>query len=72
MTDEYRFTEWVGLNNGGQENQTPNWSDPKDFGELYDLINDPHENINLIFDEDYQDVIFNLREVLHQGWEAHN
>ena len=72
MTDKYRFTEWVGLNNGGLENQTPNWSDPKDFAELYDLKNDPQENINLIFNEEYQDVIFNMREVLHQGWEAHN
>ena len=72
MTDQYRYTEWVGLNNGGQEEQSPNWSDSKDFGELYDLVNDPLENTNLIYNENYQDIIAELSEVLHQGWSAHN
>ena len=72
MTEQYRYTEWVTINNIEQEEQTPNWSDPYDFGELYDLVNDPLENVNLIFSEDYQDAIADLKQVLHQGWRQHN
>ena len=72
MTEQYRYTEWVGLNNGGLEEQTPNWSDARDFGELYDLVNDPLENINLIYNDDYQDIIADLRKLLHKGWRTHN
>ena len=72
MTEQYRYTEWVGLNYGSQEEQTPNWSDPRDFGELYDLVNDPLENTNLIHKEDYEDIIADLRKILHKGWRTHN
>ena len=72
MTEQYRYGEWVNINNIEQEGQIPNWSDPADFGELYDLVNDPLENVNLIFNEDYQDTIADLQELLHRGWYQHN
>ena len=72
MTEQYRYGEWVSLNNFEQEDQSPNWSDSQDFGELYDLVNDPMENVNLIFKEDYQDAIAELKVLLHEGWLQHN
>ena len=72
MTEQYRYGEWVSLNNFEQEDQSPNWSDSQDFGELYDLVNDPMENVNLIFEEDYQDAIAELKVLLHEGWLQHN
>ena len=43
-----------------------------DFGELYDLVNDPMENVNLIHDENYKDIIAYLQKILHQGWYQYN
>ena len=72
MTEEYRYSEYVNIRNVNQEEQEPNWSDPIDFGELYDLVNDPLENINLFHNEDHQDTIADLKKLLHQGWHQHN
>ena len=72
MTEQYRYTEYVSLNNVDEEAQAPNWSDPIDFGELYDLVNDPMENINLIHEEGYENIIEDLQKVLHEGWYQHN
>ena len=72
MTEQFRYGEWVSLNNMEQEEQSPHWSEPVDFGELYDLVNDPLENVNLIFNEDYQDDIADLKVLLHRGWSQHN
>ena len=72
MTEEYRYSEYVNMKNVNQEDQEPNWSDPIDFGELYDLVNDPLENTNLFLNEDYQETIADLKKLLHQGWRQHN
>ena len=72
VTEQYRYSEYVNLNNLATEEQTPNWGDPYDFGELYDLVNDPLENTNLIHDEAYDDIIKELKQLLHQGWHHHN
>ena len=31
----------------GEETQAPDWANPEDWGELYDLWEDPQENVNL-------------------------
>ena len=72
MTEQYRYSEYVNLNNVDEEEQTPNWADPMDFGELYDLVNDSMENVNLIHDENYKDIIAYLQKILHQGWYQYN
>ena len=72
MTEEYRYTEWVSLTDFGLEEQTPNWGDPQDWGELYDMVNDPVESVNLFHSEDDQDTIDELKQALHKGWHSHN
>ena len=72
VTEQYRYSEWVNLNDVGTEEQTPNWGDPQDFGELYDLMNDPLETTNLINNEEYDELIHELKQLLHQGWHHHN
>ena len=72
VTEQYRYSEWVNLNDVGTEDQTPNWGDPQDFGELYDLMNDPLETTNLINNEEYDELIKELKQLLHQGWHHHN
>ena len=48
-TERYRLTEWVYLRDEGQETQAPiwDWDQHADWGELYDLWEDPQENTNL-------------------------
>ena len=66
-TDAYRFTEWVGITYLGGNNYEPNWH-YKDHPELYDLINDPEENVNLYNDPAYSEVKSQLRKKLRAGW----
>ena len=72
LTEQYRFSQYVNLLNPDTEGQRPDWGNPEDFGELYDLKNDPMENINLIHNENYEDVIHDLKQILHQGWAEQN
>jgi len=50
-TQQYKFIQYHGI-----------W----DIDELYDLKNDPHEEHNLIFDEEHQPRITEMRSDLHQ------
>ena len=53
-TKRYKFTQCL-----------PEMCDGKDFGELYDLENDPWELHNVYFDPEYQSVVQELRYKLY-------
>ena len=73
LTKEWRYSEYINLINIDEEDQVPDWNNtPEDFGELYDLINDPLENVNLYRNHDYIDTKVALRKILHKGWAAYN
>ena len=46
-TSNFRYTEYVSIKNLGNYNYEPEWNNPVDHEELYDLRNDPQENINV-------------------------
>ena len=64
-TEKYRFTEWVGLTLLGGNDY--NWKSKKDVPELYDLILDPKENINVYNDPKYEQVMKDMRIKLRDG-----
>jgi len=72
MTNQYRYTEYVGLTDPETEEQQPNWGDVHDWGELYDLEADPQENFNLYRDHDFLQLKVQMRKLLHAGWYTHN
>ena len=45
-TDRYRYTEWVHIKHLGHHAYKPKWGTVAGKYELYDLKNDPQENIN--------------------------
>jgi len=81
-TDRWRYSEYVNLIDGdtqgpqnthhGEETQAPDWANPEDWGELYDLWEDPQENVNLYRDDSYHDTKLELRKMLRQGWTQYN
>ena len=52
----------------GEETQAPDWANPEDWGELYDLWEDPQENTNLYRREAAHHTRQSLRKILHRGW----
>ena len=56
----------------GEETQAPDWANPEDWGELYDLANDPEETVNLYRLQEFHDVKISLRKILYAGWTDHN
>lgn len=56
-TDRYHFVEW-----------TENKSGKRNAVELYDLVVDPAENVNVA--GEHPDVVAELTQKLHAGWEA--
>ena len=44
---DFRYTEYVKMRDLGDYNWEPEWENPIDHEELYDLRNDPQENINV-------------------------
>ena len=46
-TSDYRYTEYVAMRDLGGYNWEPEWDNPVDHEELYDLKKDPQENINV-------------------------
>ena len=68
-TDQYRYTEWVQITTlEGNHNYRPAWDQACDHGELYDLVNDNKENINLYRDINYSEVVEGLADKLRAGW----
>ena len=66
-TKRYRYTEWVGTTRHGQDNLEFHWDDIKGV-ELYDHTVDPEENINMVDDPGYMDVVKELKAQLRAGW----
>lgn len=56
-TERYRFTEWRGLT--------------KEFAEyeLYDHVKDPKENVNIANRPENAELVTQLRNLLHAGWQ---
>ena len=71
-TKQFRYSEYVTILHGDQDDQAPNWSDQEDVGELYDLMVDPEENKNLYQDDALHDIKIELQKILHAGWIEHN
>ena len=46
-TPDFRYTEYVKIKNLGDFKYEPEWDNPADHEELYDLRNDPQENVNV-------------------------
>ena len=46
-TKDYRYTEYVAMRDLGGYNWEPEWDNPVDHEELYDLNKDPQENVNV-------------------------
>ena len=68
----FRYTEYVNLLDEGLETQQPDWDSSRDWGELYDLSEDPLETRNLFRQEGWEEVRNRLSQTLHQGWSQHN
>jgi len=71
-TPQFRYSEYVNLTDAGLESQAPDWTSPVDWGELFDLFNDPDEKINLYRDDDWLDTKIMLRKILYAGWSEYN
>ena len=71
-TPKFRYTEWVGLQDPDLDTQRPDWDDIRDWGELYDLAEDPSETNNLYRVEEWRDTRQMLSKILHGGWFEHN
>ena len=68
-TDRYRYTEYVHMTSlDGAYNFQPDWDQACDYGELYDLVNDNKENVNLYRDVNYSEVVKELAAKLRAGW----
>ena len=46
-TSDYRYTEYIKMRDLGGYNWEPEWDNPVDHEELYDLRKDPQENMNV-------------------------
>jgi len=71
-TAEYRYTEYVFIKFPEKHDYEPDWENPCDHEELYDLTKDPQENWNLYDDPQYFEVKQILSEKLHAGWHPVN
>ena len=67
-TRNYRYTEWVKVKDLGNHAFEPIWNKYADHEELYELGNDPQENVNLYDRNEYIEVKLELSERLHSGW----
>ena len=71
-TAQYRYSEYVNLIDDGLETQQPDWDNPEDWGELYDLSVDPLETLSLYRQQGWEEVGDKLRQTLQEGWSQHN
>ena len=67
-----RYSEYVMLKNLNEETQEPDWSNVRDWGELFDLFSDPEETVNLFRNQEYDEVREMLSGILHDGWTKYN
>jgi len=71
-TAEYRYTEYVFIKFPEKHDYEPDWDNPCDHEELYDLTIDPQENWNRYDDPEYFEIKQILSERLHAGWHPVN
>lgn len=67
----YHYVEWVDFNYARFSTTWEMTSLPTQQGaELYDLVNDPDETVNLADNSSFVSIVAALSEVLHDGWRA--
>lgn len=71
-TPQYRYSEYVRLQDPDLATQQPDWDSPVGWGELYDLFEDPDETKNLYREQDWHDIKLMLRKILYAGWSEYN
>jgi len=64
VDDKFRYTEWAKFDH---KTYTPDWNQ-LDGRELYDHTHDYDENINVVGEEYYKDVVEEYSKRLHAGW----
>ena len=69
-TADWRYTEWVGITYLGDNAYLPDWENSMDWPELYSMVEDPGENVNLARVEEYREVVDQLSQQLRAGWRA--
>ena len=62
-TYKYRYNEWVNFTWGFPKT----WTTPHAV-ELYDVIKDPRQTVNIADDPAYSDIVQDLSDQLHKGW----
>jgi iduronate 2-sulfatase len=65
-TERYRFTYYEGATPEGDQSHLPNTGKC----ELFDLLNDPRENVNVAKQPEYKEVVEEMTEKLSAGWTA--
>jgi len=63
-TKQFKYAEYT-----KGKNALPGTEEPIAI-ELYDLDNDPYEQINLVDKEEYTEIQLEHKKLLHQGWKA--
>jgi len=69
-TADWRYTEWVGITYLGDNAYLPDWENAVDWPELYSMVEDPGENVNLARVGEYKEVVEQLSQQLRAGWRA--
>jgi len=69
-TADWRYTEWVAIDYLGEDAYVPVWDNQVDWPELYNMVEDPGENVNLARVGEFQDVVSQLSQQLRAGWRA--
>ena len=69
-TADWRYTEWVGITYLGDNAYLPDWENSMDWPELYSMVEDPGENVNLARVGEYKEVVEQLSQQLRAGWRA--
>ena len=68
-TNTYHYTEWVNIKVHVDEiSYEPEWDNPCEHSELYDLKIDPKENKNVYNSPQYKDITAKLSARLRAGW----
>ena len=71
-TENYHYTEWVHITLAADGiDYEPDWTNPCDHEELYDISVDPEENYNFYADSAYATIIADLSAKLQAGYTAY-
>jgi len=67
-TEKYHYTEWIHITVLDEGAYEPDWNNPCDHEELYDLEKHPKENHNFYDDPVYEEIKIELSQRLRKGW----